>query len=362
MAGAPLPHVVQDTHVVLTVPSRRGSRRTRGDCRHAGTDASSAAAGAWRSSRRSALPDKVAERFDLAGMAGHARHRPHPHGDRSRRSRPPARIRSRPAPTSASCTTARCRTTTTCAESSCATAMRFQTENDTEVAAAYLTWRMREGDTLEQALEALARRPRRLLHLRRRHARRLRRAARSDRLQAGGDGRDRRLGRLRLEYPRAGARCRASTSAQVWEPEPATVYFWSRSLTWRASPRERVDLAQLHARPARCSMRRAAPAAARHQRAATGAILNPRGRARHRRRARRADHVEIDGHVGYYCAGMNKQRHRHGPRQCRHRRRREHDVGPRAREGRRLAVGRRHRLRRPAGRSTATPRRAAASR
>jgi amidophosphoribosyltransferase len=30
---------------------------------------------------------------------------------------------------------------------------RFQTENDTEVAAAYLSWRMREGDTLEAALE-----------------------------------------------------------------------------------------------------------------------------------------------------------------------------------------------------------------
>jgi glutamate synthase domain-containing protein 1 len=32
--------------------------------------------------------------------------------------------------------------------------IEFQTENDTEVAAGYLTWRMREGDTLEQALEA----------------------------------------------------------------------------------------------------------------------------------------------------------------------------------------------------------------
>jgi glutamate synthase domain-containing protein 1 len=32
--------------------------------------------------------------------------------------------------------------------------MAFQTENDTEVAAAYLTWRMREGDTLEAALES----------------------------------------------------------------------------------------------------------------------------------------------------------------------------------------------------------------
>ncbi|MGC3992090.1 MAG: class II glutamine amidotransferase [Chthoniobacteraceae bacterium] len=31
--------------------------------------------------------------------------------------------------------------------------IEFQTENDSEVAAGYLTWRLREGDTLEQALE-----------------------------------------------------------------------------------------------------------------------------------------------------------------------------------------------------------------
>jgi glutamate synthase domain-containing protein 1 len=31
--------------------------------------------------------------------------------------------------------------------------MRFETDNDSEVAAAYLTWRMREGATLEEALE-----------------------------------------------------------------------------------------------------------------------------------------------------------------------------------------------------------------
>lgn len=31
---------------------------------------------------------------------------------------------------------------------------RFQTENDTEVAAAYLTWRSRQGDSLKQALES----------------------------------------------------------------------------------------------------------------------------------------------------------------------------------------------------------------
>jgi glutamate synthase domain-containing protein 1 len=31
--------------------------------------------------------------------------------------------------------------------------IRFQTDNDSEVAAGYLTWRLREGDTLEQALD-----------------------------------------------------------------------------------------------------------------------------------------------------------------------------------------------------------------
>ena len=47
--------------------------------------------------------------------------------------------------------------------------IEFQTDNDTEVAAGYLTWRLSEGDDLEQALQPLPRRPRRLLHLRRRH-------------------------------------------------------------------------------------------------------------------------------------------------------------------------------------------------
>ena len=32
--------------------------------------------------------------------------------------------------------------------------IEFQTDNDTEVGAGYLTWRLREGDTLEQALES----------------------------------------------------------------------------------------------------------------------------------------------------------------------------------------------------------------
>ena len=76
---------------------------------------------------------------------------------------------------------------------------------------------------------ALPRRSRRLLHVRGRHARRLRGAARSDRVQAGRDGRDRRLGRDGdgVSRDRAAARRRATRS--IWEPAPATVYAWNQA-------------------------------------------------------------------------------------------------------------------------------------
>ena len=70
----------------------------------------------------------------------------------------------------------------------------FQTENDTEVAAGYLAWRLREGASLEQALEGCLDDLDGFYTFARRHDRRLRRAARPDRLQAGRARRDRRLG------------------------------------------------------------------------------------------------------------------------------------------------------------------------
>ena len=89
-----------------------------------------------------------------------------------------------------------------CAASCGARGIEFQTENDSEVAAGYLTWRLREGDSLDAGARGLPRRPRRLLHVRGRHRGRLRRAARPDRLQAGRDGRDRRLGGDGVRVPR----------------------------------------------------------------------------------------------------------------------------------------------------------------
>ena len=124
-------------------------------------------------------------------------------------SRPSTRTRSRPGSTSASSTTARCPTTTACGAMLRREGIRFRTDNDTEVAAGYLTWRLREGATLEQALEGCLDDARRLLHVRGRHARRVRGAARPDRVQAGGDGRDRRMGRDGLGVPRDRGAARA---------------------------------------------------------------------------------------------------------------------------------------------------------
>ena len=112
---------------------------------------------------------------------------------------------------------------------------RFQTENDSEVAAAYLTWRTREGDSLQAGAGALARGSRRVLHLRRRHSRRLCRAARSDRLQAGRDGRDGRLGRLRHGVSRAGAAAGHRRGAHMGAGARHRLRLEPGLLTWRAS-------------------------------------------------------------------------------------------------------------------------------
>jgi methylamine---glutamate N-methyltransferase subunit A len=104
---------------------------------------------------------------------------------------------------------------------------RFQTENDSEVAAAYLTWRTREGDTLKEALErslidldgfytfvvgtrdgfAVLRDP---------IACKPAVMAETDAWVAFG-----------TEF-RALARLPGIDGARIWEPEPATVYAWSR--------------------------------------------------------------------------------------------------------------------------------------
>jgi methylamine---glutamate N-methyltransferase subunit A len=103
----------------------------------------------------------------------------------------------------------------------------FETENDTEVAAGYLSWRMREGMSLGQALEAS------LDDL--------------DGFYTFVVGTENGFGVLRDgiackpavmaetdQYVAFGSEYRALAGlpgiagAKVWEPEPATVYFWER--------------------------------------------------------------------------------------------------------------------------------------
>jgi hypothetical protein len=93
---------------------------------------------------------------------------------------------------------------------SCARGVRIETENDTEVGAAYLTWKMQKGATLGEALESSAVGSGRVLHLRRRHQGRLRRGARPDRLQARRDGRNRPIRGVRLANTARWSTCPAS--------------------------------------------------------------------------------------------------------------------------------------------------------
>ena len=106
--------------------------------------------------------------------------------------------------------------------------LRFETENDSEVAAGYLTWRMREGASLGQALEKSL--------------------GDLDGFYTFVVGTETGFGVLRDpiackpallaetdDYVAFGSEYRALAAlpgiarAKVWEPEPATVYFWERA-------------------------------------------------------------------------------------------------------------------------------------
>jgi methylamine---glutamate N-methyltransferase subunit A len=107
--------------------------------------------------------------------------------------------------------------------------IEFQTENDTEVAAGYLTWRLREGATLEQALESclddldgfytfLVGTADGFAVLRDPIACKPAVLAETDDWVA-----------MASEY-RAIAVLPGAEDANVWEPAPATLYVWERAL------------------------------------------------------------------------------------------------------------------------------------
>src|SRR4051794_1006246 len=107
--------------------------------------------------------------------------------------------------------------------------LAFQTENDTEVAAAYLTWRLREGDTLEAALEScltaldgfytfLVGTANGFAVLRDPIACKPAVLAETDDWVA-----------MASEY-RAIAVLPGAADARIWEPEPTVVYSWEKEL------------------------------------------------------------------------------------------------------------------------------------
>ena len=73
---------------------------------------------------------------------------------RNPQSQPTARIPSPPAPTSVSVHNGSLSNHNALRRELIRYGLSFQTENDTEVAAGYMSWRMREGDSLEQTLNS----------------------------------------------------------------------------------------------------------------------------------------------------------------------------------------------------------------
>ena len=109
----------------------------------------------------------------------------------------------------------------------------------------------------------------------------------------------------------------------------------------RASRNSVLDLAQMSLREVNQLLHDAEQRRFPHPQSARRACARLRARRRSRRHDRRPCRLLLRRH--------EQARACHRERQCRHGPGREHDVGPRAREGRCLAVRRRDRLRRAAG-------------
>jgi methylamine---glutamate N-methyltransferase subunit A len=224
--GFPVTLTVRDTHAVLTMPSERAD-----------------AAAAWLAENAPAIdivgrgermtmfkevgmPDRVATRFGLAGMAG-----THAIGH-TRMATESAVTINGAHPYSTGADQCLVHNGSLSNHNNIRRILRhegldFATENDTEVAAGYLTWRMRQGLPLGDALNACL--------------------ADLDGFYTFVVGTENGFGVLRDgiackpavmaetdDYVAFGSEYRALAdlpgieTARVWEPEPATVYFWER--------------------------------------------------------------------------------------------------------------------------------------
>ena len=132
------------THAVLAVPDTRRTAAAR-----AGADRPEltvvGVGHRMELYKEVGLPADVAQPVRTGADAGNSRHRPHAHGDRIRgHHRRRASVFHRPGPVPGAQRLA-CPTTMRCAANCGGCGYGFATENDTEVAAVYLTAQLRDG-------------------------------------------------------------------------------------------------------------------------------------------------------------------------------------------------------------------------
>jgi glutamate synthase domain-containing protein 1 len=152
LAGVPLPHVVRDTHIIVTVPlAHEGAIRAE----IAGTPALRVVGSGRRMEifKEVGRPDAVAARFGLDSMAG-------THGIGHTRMATESAVTTDGAhpfttgPDQCLVHNGSLSNHNDVRRALVREGLTFQTDNDSEVAAGYMTWKMRQGASLEAALDA----------------------------------------------------------------------------------------------------------------------------------------------------------------------------------------------------------------
>ncbi len=182
--------------------------------------------------------------------------------------------------------------------------MKFETENDTESRGCLSL--LADGAWQESRRSAGRHplRPRRLLHLRRRHQERLRRRARSDRLQA-------RVMAETDQYVAFGSEYRALTklpgidNARVWEPSPqpsisGSIEFMRQPPRQRATKATRASstLDVMSLRELNQALHNLTPGSNE----TAWEVLNPKGNHSVAVGVDQPVAIDVRGSVGYYCA------------------------------------------------------------
>ena len=224
--GAPIDVAPHGTHAVLTLPSEMEDKARTAIAKDGGGIKIVSSGRRMEIYKEVGRPDAVADRFELSDMAGS-------HGIAHTRMATESAVTTNGAhPFSTGRDQCLVHNGSLSNHNSLRRAMRgsgirFETENDTEVAAGYLTWRMQDGSSLGEALKES------LEDL--------------DGFYTFVVGTENGFGVLRDpiackpaimaetdDYVAFGSEYRALASlpgienAKVWEPEPATVYFWER--------------------------------------------------------------------------------------------------------------------------------------